>query len=128
LEIGTDEAITFSAYPWLQGFTENPGIIEFEFPTAFFEDEVASRAVLEEVFDTYNSLELEIVPLGGSRPKIRTLFPVAKKEVKKAVQPIAAAAAAGVVGATATTYTTRFFYTSSSSEDSEQDSSSFDWF
>jgi hypothetical protein len=128
LMIGTEEAVTFAAYPWLTGYSDGPGVVEFEFPTSFFEDETASRKILEEVFDTYKDLELEIVPLGGNRPKITTLFPVAKKEVKKAVAPIAAAAAAGVAGATATTYTTRFFYASSSSEDSGQDSSSFDWF
>lgn len=127
LMIGTDDPISFREFPWLQAYTENPGIAEFEFPKSFFEDESVSRKILEEVFDTYNNLELEITPLEGSRPKIQTYFPVLKREAKKVVPPIAAAAAAGVVGATATTYTTRFFY-SSSSEDSQQDTSSFDWF
>lgn len=130
LFVFSPDRITFRDFPWLAPENIYDDIQEFDLPRAFFADQRKLSSLLADIFESYNQIEIEIAPLGYSIPKIKTLFPVAKKA--PAVNPGLAAAAAGVgvaaAGAGSATYTPKFFFAARTEEVSTEEPPSFDWF
>lgn len=65
-------------FPWVPNDSGYDDILEIEIPREVFDDENVATRLLSEIFDTYKNLELEVVPLGNTRSKINTYFPVRK--------------------------------------------------
>ena len=130
LFVFSPDRITFRDFPWLAPENIYDDIQEFDLPRAFFADQRKLASLLADIFEFYNQIEIEIAPLGYSIPKIKTLFPVAKKAPP--VNPGLAAAAAGVgvaaAGAGSATYTPKFFFAARTEEVSTEEPPSFDWF
>jgi hypothetical protein len=76
--IGAEENPVSKHFPWLDSFDESSNF-EFDIPKSYFRDSVGFRKFLSAIFDTYQRLELELVPVGETKLKIKTFFPITKK-------------------------------------------------
>jgi hypothetical protein len=76
--IGAEENPVSKHFPWLDSFDDSSNF-EFDIPKSYFRDSVGFRKFLSAVFDTYQRLELELVPVGETKLKIKTFFPITKK-------------------------------------------------
>jgi tetratricopeptide (TPR) repeat protein len=77
--IGAEESPVSEHYPWLESYYEEPQLFQYSIPNRYLVDSVGLRRFLSVIFETYQDIELELVPIGTSRPKIRTFFPVTKR-------------------------------------------------
>ena len=77
--IGAEESPISEHYPWLEIYYEGPQFFEYQIPSRYFIDSVGLRRFLAVIFETYQDIELELVPIGNSKPRIRTFFPITKR-------------------------------------------------
>jgi hypothetical protein len=119
--IGAEECPVSEYYPWLEIYYESPQLFQYQIPTRYLVDSVGLRRFLSLIFETYQDIELEVVPIGTSKPKIRTFFPVNKRVTE--LSPLES----NYVRGTSQNYTPRAFF-GFTRELSDESPIEFDWF
>jgi hypothetical protein len=117
----TEESPISEHYPWLEIYDEGPQFFEYQIPSRYLIDSVGLRRFLAVIFETYQDIELELIPIGNSKPKIRTFFPVTKSATGPS--PLESSNSKG----TSQTYTPRTFF-GFTREVSDESPIEFDWF
>lgn len=64
------------SFPWLRDDSKYEDVVEYWLSRDFFIDGMAKTRFLTELFDTYNRVELELVPLASTSVKVRTILPI----------------------------------------------------
>jgi hypothetical protein len=119
--IGADESPVSEHYPWIESYYEGPQLYQYRIPTRYLIDSFGLRRFLSVIFETYQDIELELIPVGASRPKIRTFFPLAKSVTGPS--PLESNNSKG----TSQNYTPRAFF-GFTRELSDEAPIEFDWF
>jgi hypothetical protein len=119
--IGAEESPVSEHYPWLEIYYEGPQLFQYQIPTRYLIDSVGLRRFLSVIFGTYQDIELELVPIGTSKPNIRTFFPVTKRATGPS--PLESSNSKG----TSQNFTPRAFF-GVTRELSDESPIEFDWF
>jgi hypothetical protein len=72
-----DESL-LTSFPWL--YNEEKGkTFSFEVSRRFLVDSKVNQVFLNELFDCYSEVEIELAPIGSSQPRVSTFLPVRKE-------------------------------------------------